>query len=130
MRVVYPPALIQIFMIGLRVSCNRPGLPLPSQSGPIEASPPYLGSTFPRPTPPCPRRRGPLKPAPDIFVEAARRLKLDPRSCLVIEDALTGVATAKSAGSRCLGITSSFSDDQLKATGADLDCPEPGISSG
>jgi HAD superfamily hydrolase (TIGR01509 family) len=58
------------------------------------------------------------KPAPDIFLEAARRLGLDPSSCLVIEDAVSGVAAAKGAGCRCLGITSSFSVGQLVAAGA------------
>jgi beta-phosphoglucomutase len=53
------------------------------------------------------------KPAPDIFLEAARRLGLDPAACLVIEDAVAGVAAAKAAGSRCLGLTTSFSAAQL-----------------
>ena len=32
------------------------------------------------------------KPAPDIFLEAGRRLGLDPACCLVIEDAVSGVS--------------------------------------
>src|SRR4051794_22766369 len=35
------------------------------------------------------------KPAPDIFLEACRRLDHDPSACLVIEDALSGVAAAR-----------------------------------
>jgi HAD superfamily hydrolase (TIGR01509 family) len=58
------------------------------------------------------------KPAPDIFLEAARRLGLDPASCLVIEDAVSGVAAARAAGCRCLGLTTSFTSDQLMAAGA------------
>jgi len=65
-----------------------------------------------------------VKPAPDIFVEAARRLGLEPRVCLVIEDAVAGVTAAKAAGSRCLGITSSFSADRLMAAGADWSAPD------
>ena len=53
------------------------------------------------------------KPAPDIFLEACRRLELDPSSCLVIEDAVAGVAAAKAAGMRCLAVTTSFAPEQL-----------------
>ena len=54
------------------------------------------------------------KPAPDTFLEAARRLGLDPASCLVIEDAVAGVAAAKSAGMRCLAVTTTFDRESLK----------------
>ena len=53
------------------------------------------------------------KPAPDIFLEACRRLGLEPSHCLVIEDAVAGVAAAKAAGCRCLAVTTSFGADQL-----------------
>ena len=53
------------------------------------------------------------KPAPDIFLEAARRLELAPDRCLVVEDAIAGVAAAKAAGSRCLGLTTTFAATQL-----------------
>lgn len=53
------------------------------------------------------------KPAPDIFLEACRRLSLRPSSCLVIEDAVSGVAAAKAAGARCLALTTSFDAAQL-----------------
>lgn len=59
------------------------------------------------------------KPSPDIFIEAARRLGLDPAECIVFEDAVNGVQAAKAAGVRCVGITSSFSAEQLLAAGAD-----------
>ncbi len=41
-------------------------------------------------------RRG--KPAPDPFLEAARRLKVDPRKCLVFEDTRLGCVAAEAAG--------------------------------
>lgn len=39
-----------------------------------------------------------IKPAPDLFLEAARRLDMAPADCLVIEDSLNGVTAAKAAG--------------------------------
>jgi HAD superfamily hydrolase (TIGR01509 family) len=39
-----------------------------------------------------------IKPAPDLFVEAARRLGVAPGDCLVIEDSLNGVRAARAAG--------------------------------
>ncbi len=38
------------------------------------------------------------KPAPDIFLLAARRLDADPAHCLVIEDAPAGIQAARAAG--------------------------------
>ena len=53
------------------------------------------------------------KPAPEIFLLAAKRVQLDPKDCLVIEDAVSGVTAAKAAGARCLALTSSFSREEL-----------------
>jgi HAD superfamily hydrolase (TIGR01509 family) len=39
----------------------------------------------------------PGKPAPDIYLEAADRLGLDPRDCIVIEDSLAGIQAAAAA---------------------------------
>lgn len=55
------------------------------------------------------------KPHPEIFLTAASRCCLDPGHCLVVEDAVSGVAAAKSAGCRCLALTASFSREQLAA---------------
>ena len=38
------------------------------------------------------------KPAPDTFLEAARRLQVDPKACLVFEDSDLGLEAAKRAG--------------------------------
>ena len=53
------------------------------------------------------------KPAPDIFLTAAARLGLAPAACLVVEDAVAGVAAARAAGSRCLALTTSFPAERL-----------------
>jgi beta-phosphoglucomutase len=62
------------------------------------------------------------KPAPDIFLEAARRLGLPAVACLVVEDAVSGVSAARAAGMRCLAVTTSF--DALQLGGADWIAPD------
>jgi HAD superfamily hydrolase (TIGR01509 family) len=42
------------------------------------------------------------KPAPDVFLETARRLGLLPAECLVVEDSRNGLLAAKAAGMRCV----------------------------
>jgi mannitol-1-/sugar-/sorbitol-6-/2-deoxyglucose-6-phosphatase len=44
------------------------------------------------------------KPAPDVYLAAARGLGVTPASCLAIEDSVNGVAAAKSAGMRCIAV--------------------------
>ncbi|BDI33900.1 hypothetical protein CCAX7_59510 [Capsulimonas corticalis] len=44
------------------------------------------------------------KPAPDIYLLAARRLKLPPRQCLAVEDSLTGVRAGRAAGMTVVAI--------------------------
>ncbi|MEU6357455.1 HAD family phosphatase [Streptomyces sp. NPDC047072] len=44
------------------------------------------------------------KPAPDVFLEAARRLDAEPADCVVLEDAAPGAAAAHAAGMRCIAI--------------------------
>jgi beta-phosphoglucomutase-like phosphatase (HAD superfamily) len=40
------------------------------------------------------------KPAPDVFLEAARRIKVEPSECIVFEDSDEGLEAAKRAGMR------------------------------
>jgi HAD superfamily hydrolase (TIGR01509 family) len=44
------------------------------------------------------------KPAPDVFLEAARRLGAAPADCVVLEDATPGAAAAHAAGMRCIAV--------------------------
>ncbi len=43
------------------------------------------------------------KPAPDLFLHAARQLGVDPAACAVVEDSHFGVEAARAAGMRALG---------------------------
>jgi HAD superfamily hydrolase (TIGR01509 family) len=55
------------------------------------------------------------KPAPDIYLAAAKTLGVVPECCLAIEDAPNGVRAAKAAGMRCLAITTGVSRAELTA---------------
>jgi HAD superfamily hydrolase (TIGR01509 family) len=44
------------------------------------------------------------KPAPDIFLEAARRLHVRPEALLVVEDSFNGLSAAVAAGIRCAAV--------------------------
>ncbi len=52
------------------------------------------------------------KPAPDIFLEAARLLDTKPLNCVVIEDSEKGVKAAKAAGMECVGFQNYNTGDQ------------------
>ena len=53
------------------------------------------------------------KPSPQGFLLAARKLGGAPGSCIVIEDAVAGVAAAKRAGMRCLAVTNTHPKTSL-----------------
>ncbi|MDX2705739.1 HAD family phosphatase [Streptomyces sp. PA03-6a] len=44
------------------------------------------------------------KPAPDVFLQAAARLDVDPADCVVVEDAPPGAEAAHRAGMRCVAV--------------------------
>lgn len=60
------------------------------------------------------------KPSPQPYLLAAEKLSADPSECIVIEDAISGVKSAKSAGMTCFAVTTSFGSDELKQAGADI----------
>lgn len=64
------------------------------------------------------------KPDPQIFLLAAFRLNIPPQQCLVIEDATNGIRAGRSAGSACLGITTTFDDATLRDAGAHWTAPD------
>lgn len=55
------------------------------------------------------------KPAPDPFLEAATRLGVDPRECLVVEDAPSGLEAARAAGCATLAVTTTTAAADLVA---------------
>jgi HAD superfamily hydrolase (TIGR01509 family) len=64
------------------------------------------------------------KPAPDLFLLAARCLETDPSSCIVIEDSVLGIEAARAAGMAAIGFAgASHAGDglarRLAAAGAD-----------
>jgi HAD superfamily hydrolase (TIGR01509 family) len=44
------------------------------------------------------------KPAPDVYLEAARRLGVRPERCAAVEDSEAGIRSAKAAGMRVLAV--------------------------
>jgi beta-phosphoglucomutase-like phosphatase (HAD superfamily) len=44
------------------------------------------------------------KPAPDVYLEAARRLEVPPSSCGAVEDSHNGIRSAKAAGMRVVAV--------------------------
>ncbi|KAH7434565.1 hypothetical protein KP509_06G023000 [Ceratopteris richardii] len=61
-----------------------------------------------------------LKPAPDIFLAAAKALDVATRECVVVEDALAGLQAANAAGMRCIVVTTTLSGDKLAPEGPSL----------
>ncbi len=58
------------------------------------------------------------KPDPDIFLLAAEKLEVEPATCVVIEDSAAGVAAARAAGMRVIGITNSLPPERLQEADA------------
>ena len=53
------------------------------------------------------------KPFPDIYLEGARRVGIDPKDCLVVEDAISGIQAAHAAGMHAVGVPTTFSKEVL-----------------
>lgn len=54
------------------------------------------------------------KPHPEIYLETAKQLGVDPARCLVFEDSPPGVASGKAAGMKVVGILTTHSEEDLK----------------
>ena len=63
------------------------------------------------------------KPAPDVYLTAARRLGVTAGSCLALEDSPNGIASARSAGMRCVAVPDPLLADDPRYREADLILP-------
>ncbi len=81
--------------LGLASSANRPLIDLV-----LELT--DLGAAFATTVSSEEVERG--KPAPDVYLEAARRLGLDPARCAAVEDSTNGLRSASAAGMRVIAI--------------------------
>jgi len=59
----------------------------------------------------CDVERG--KPAPDVYLEAARRCKIMPERCLVFEDIVPGILAGKAAGMKVCAVEDAYSAEQI-----------------
>jgi HAD superfamily hydrolase (TIGR01509 family) len=71
------------------------------------------------------------KPAPDVYLAAARTMRVAPERCVVVEDSVTGVTAAAAAGMTVLGFigaahASEGQIDALKRAGASVVFDEMG----
>jgi len=58
------------------------------------------------------------KPSPEPYLKAAKILNIPISNCIVIEDSVNGVKSAKKSGAKVIGITTGFSSSELQS--ADL----------
>jgi HAD superfamily hydrolase (TIGR01509 family) len=87
--------LAQSYRLGLASSSNRPLI-----DAVLEAS--GLAPSFEATVSSEEVARG--KPAPDVFVEAARRLDVEPAAAVAVEDSANGIRAARAAGMRVVAI--------------------------
>ncbi|MBC7740501.1 MAG: HAD family phosphatase [Candidatus Saccharibacteria bacterium] len=63
---------------------------------------------------------GAPKPAPDVYLHAAKVLGVPAQDCVVVEDSVSGAKAARAAGMRCMGFAEHGPGDDLTAVGAEV----------
>ena len=58
------------------------------------------------------------KPAPEIFLRAAKRLRVKPSECIVFEDSLSGIEAAAAAGMPCVALSTTMQKKELRGRAA------------
>ena len=61
------------------------------------------------------------KPDPEIYLKTAAAINYKPGDCVVIEDSLSGVISAKAAGTSVIGITTTHTREELSDTNLIID---------
>jgi len=61
------------------------------------------------------------KPEPDVFLAAAAKMDVEPRDCIVVEDAPAGVEAARRAGMKSIGVLTTHSELKADLVAARLD---------
>lgn len=64
------------------------------------------------------------KPAPDVFLMAAKAMGVNPVDCVVVEDAVNGIRAAKAGGMKCIAVATSFSEEELLAEHPEAICED------
>ncbi len=54
------------------------------------------------------------KPHPEIFLKAAAAVNADPTNCIAFEDSVAGIRSAKAAGMKVVGLTTTHTADDIK----------------
>jgi HAD superfamily hydrolase (TIGR01509 family) len=60
------------------------------------------------------------KPDPEPYILTAKKLNLSPSECIVIEDSLNGIKSAKSAGMKVIAITNTYPKKEIEKEKPDL----------
>jgi beta-phosphoglucomutase-like phosphatase (HAD superfamily) len=98
-----PEAIALFGRLGLRLACARLKLDIDIRCSALDEP------------------RG--KPAPDVYLAAARRLQLSPARCLAVEDSPAGVLAAKDAGMTCVAVPDPLLTGDPRYRRADLVLP-------
>jgi HAD superfamily hydrolase (TIGR01509 family) len=100
------------FRLAVASSSNRPLIDAVLQAAELE---PYFEATV------SSEEVAHGKPAPDVYLEAARRLGVEPAHCAAVEDSHGGIRSAKAAGMRVIAIPNpSYPPDDESLAQADV----------
>ncbi len=59
------------------------------------------------------------KPDPEPYLAGAKKLRMDPARCIVVEDAPTGIKSGVASGAKVLAVCTSHTREELEGLGAE-----------